>query len=919
MDERVFRKTGGSLGSLMRVLAEVIADAGFDRVAELLPWSREWRDAPSSRETTETFPEDIAERCVQAFSLAFQLADQAEENALVQGLRSFEDEGRMTEESGSWEQNFALLKSQGLNGEQVARALRRLHLEPVLTAHPTEAKRQTVLDHQRSLYRTLVLLENSMWTRAERARLENELRTTIERLWYTGEINLEKPSLEEERRIVHHYLSQVFPHVLPRLEARLRSAWMQAGFDPTLISDPDAQPLVTFGNWVGGDRDGHPFVTADFTADTLRLFRESALALVDEALQDLAVRLSLSATRVTTPPALSERLATWSEALGAKGEAALARNPREPWRQYINLLRAGLPWDDEADQPSLLPSAEALSQALRDLQAWLRKAGVHRLAEADVNPVLTKLRAFGFHLAAVDVRQNSAFHDKAMAQLLTLGGLPEGESYSSWDIDRRRSLLDAELATRRPFARPGDVNGTEAKAVLEVYQRLSEHIDSKGTAGLGALIVSMTRSAEDLLAVYVLAREGGLMRYGEDGAYVPLPVVPLLETIEDLQRAPEILDAYLSHPVVERSLAKQADLANLEQPIQQVMVGYSDSGKDGGIVASMWSLNRSQKALVEVGRRHGVLIRYFHGRGGTIGRGAGPTHRFVRALPPGSLQGSLRVTEQGETIRQKYANPMTGAHHLELLSASALGSRGLDETGRCDPPELVALMDQLSETSRSAYVALLSADGFVSFFERCTPIDAIENSRIGSRPSRRPGERKLSNLRAIPWVFAWNQARFVLPGWYGLGSALISLRDQHSDGFERLRRAKREESRWAPVHYLLSNAATAWATASLPLMEQYAQLADEVPQKAALFSTIVDEYERTREGLEAIYGGPLAEARPNIHRILLRRAEALEPLHRYQIELLRTWRRSDGEDAELLVRRLLRTINAISSGLGVTG
>ena len=669
---------------------------------------------------------------------------------------------------------------------------------------------------------------------------------------------------------------------------------------------------------MGGDRDGHPLVTAAFTAETLALFRESALELLDEALGRLAVGLSLAGNRQPTPPALLARVETWADALGASGAAARQRNPEEPWRQYANLLRAALPRAG-VPAPGQFQSASALTAALRELQDWLRQAGAPGLADADVNPVLSLVRAFGFHLAAVDVRQNSAFHDKAVAQLLRLAGVPDADAYPEWDLGRRRSLLDAEMATRRPLARPIDVGGAEARAMIDLYERLAEHLDRFGVEGLGALIVSMTRSAEDLLAVYLLAREGGLMRYDETGPYVPLSVVPLLETIEDLERAPEIMEDYLSHPVVKRSLLRQAEQRGLAEPVQQVMVGYSDSGKDGGIVASMWSLNRCQTALVAVGQRHGVKIRYFHGRGGTIGRGAGPTHRFVRALPPGALRTSLRVTEQGETIRQKYANPMTAAHHIELLSASALGSRASDAAGRTDPPELVALMDVLSSVSREAYTQLLNADGFVSFFERCTPIDAIENSRIGSRPSRRPGERKLTNLRAIPWVFAWNQARFVLPGWYGLGSALAAVQSQDPSGFEALKRAKSEAHRWAPFHYLISNAATAWATASLPVMRRYVELADGAPEVTRLFDRILREFEQTREGLEAIYGAPLAQARPNIHRIVSRRAEALEPVHRYQIELLRAWRSASGDEADRLVPRLLRTINAISSGLGVTG
>ena len=902
----------------MRTLAEVVAESGADKVAHLLPWSREWQPDPQQTATPEHFPKDNAERCVQAYSLAFQLADQAEENAMVQGLRSFEDENRMREESGSWEQNFELLRSAGLSESQIADELQALHIEPVLTAHPTEAKRQTVLEHQRSLYRGLVMLENSMWTKAERAAIELDIRTTIERLWRTGEIYLEKPSLADERRMVMHYLRRIFPKVIPRVEDRLRSAWAQSGFDPTQLALPSNRMLVTFGNWVGGDRDGHPFVTADFTAETLQLFRRSALELVDEALEQLAIGLSLSDNRTATPESLRARIDEWATKLGPDGAAAVARNSEEPWRQYANLMRAALPLDDRPG-PGRLKSAKELTSALEELQAFLREAGAPRLAERDIGPILSHLRSFGFHLATIDIRQNSAYHDKALAQLMRLAGVANADAYPAWSLEQRRQFLDDELITRRPLVRPMDVNGTEARAIIDLYQNLSAHIERHGDAGLGALIVSMTRSTEDLLAVYLLAREGGLMRYDDDGAYVPLSVVPLLETIEDLQRAPDIMDAYLGHPIVRRSLVKQAQLHGAEEPVQQVMVGYSDSCKDGGIVASMWNLNRSQKALVDVGRRHGVRIRYFHGRGGTIGRGAGPTHRFVRALPPGALRASLRVTEQGETVRQKYANPMTAAHHIELLSASALGARALDDIGRSDPQDLVALMDRMAATSRDSYTRLLNSDGFVAFFERCTPIDAIETSRIGSRPSRRPGERKLSNLRAIPWVFAWNQARFVLPGWYGLGSALSELREEDPSGFEKLRLSKREESRWAPFHYLISNAATAWATASMPVMKRYVELADEIPQTQTLFAQISEEFERTRDGLEVIYGAPLAEARPNIHRIVTRRAEALEPLHRYQIDLLRAWRAADGDDADRLVPKLLRTINAISSGLGATG
>ncbi len=922
MDARKLAKSEGTLRFLMRTLADVLSSTGHADIAPRLPWRRLWDPEGGKAPSAQAFPAEIAERCVQAYSLALQLFEEAEENATAQDRRALEDEGRLAEESGSWERNLVLLRDLGLDEAAIARALREIRVEPVLTAHPTEAKRQTVLQHHRGLYRRLVELENSMWTKSERAELEADVRAWIERLWRTGEIYLKKPLLNDERRQVLHFLRDIFPDVVLRVQHRLRAAWGGCGFDPELLADPDAFPRVGFGNWVGGDRDGHPFVTAAFTGETLAIFRETALELIDQRLEQLAVHLSLSERRQPTPTALQERIQAWSAELGEDGTRALSRNVGEPWRQYVNLMRTALPFPSRTAAgpgPGHFRRAADLRDELRRLEGWLVEVGATELTRRDVHPILALLDAFGFHLAVIDVRQNSAFHDLALGQLLRLGGIEDGESYPSWDPERRRARLEHELGLRRPLARASDVDGEEARAVVELYHLLADHLARFGSEGLGALIVSMTRSAEDLLGVYLLAREGGLMVYDAEGSYLPLHVVPLLETIDDLQHGPQILDAYLGQPLVQRSLQHQAKAEGLERPVQQVMIGYSDSGKDGGIVASTWSLNRCQRALVEVAERHGVRIRFFHGRGGTIGRGAGPTHRFVGALPPGTLNGDLRVTEQGETIRRKYANPPTAAHHIELLAASALGVTARDRAERSDPPELVAAMDELVRTSRQAYRALVESPGFVAFFERATPIDAIEAARIGSRPPRRPGERKLSNLRAIPWVFAWNQARFVLPGWYGLGTSLLALRESDPASFEALRAAKELESRWPPFHYLISNAATACATASPPIMGRYAELAAEVPEAEALFEGILAEHERTREALELVYGAPLAEVRPFVHVRIVRRGEALEPLHAHQIALLREWRKLDGPEAEKLLPSLLITINAISSGLGATG
>lgn len=911
-----FEKTDETLAFLMRAFSEVLRTTGSDEVEQVLPWRSLWSDADAS--DIRTIPEACAERCVQAHSLAFQLLNQAEENATAQLRRQAEDRGDLVEESGSWDHTIARAVAQGLEEADMAEGLATIRVEPVLTAHPTEAKRQTVLEHHRALYRLLVELENSMWTRGERADLEAEVRACIERLWRTGEIYLEKPELRDERRMVLHYLRNIFPRVLPRTEQRLRHAWSRAGFDPKRLEDPSARPRVSFGNWVGGDRDGHPGVTASVTRQTLEEFRQAALQLVDEALKELAVELSLSSFRQNAPAPLMERIRVWSERLGEPGRRAIERNRDEPWRQWVNLLRAALPFEKQPPAGSFRRVSELVEQ-LEFSRAQLERIGAGRLARNDVLPVLVQLRTFGFHLATVDMRQNSSFHDEALQQLAILAGIDDAENYLDWSAEERRSFLERELKTRRPFVRSRDVTGDHARAVVDLFHVLSEHLELHGEDGLGGLIVSMTRNTEDLLGVYVLARDGGLIRYEEGEPVLPLPVVPLFETIDDLEAAPDILEDYLCHPVVLRSLEWQRRRRGEPLPVQQVMVGYSDSSKDGGIVASMWSLRRAQRRLAEVAERHGVRVRFFHGRGGTIGRGAGPTHRFVRALPPNTVRADLRITEQGETIRQKYANLVTASHHLELLSAGTLGAWLSDRAGREDPEELVHSMERLAQSSRRAYEDLVQGPGFVEFFENATPIDAIEVSRIGSRPSRRKGARSLDNLRAIPWVFAWNQSRFVLPGWYGLGAGLTELADQDPARFERLVESKRERSRWAPFHYLISNAASAFSTASLEIMERYAALASDLSQAEHIFERIRTEFERTGSMLERIYGGPLAKTRPRVCQLIERRSIALKPLHHHQIALLQQWRQREEGDREELVPRLLVTVNAIASGLGVTG
>lgn len=904
------------LDFLLECFREVLAEQGEEEVARSLPWRGEGQPGVVK----------LPERLVQAYSMAFQLLNMAEENAAAQERRARESAEGVAAEPGLWGHALRHLQERGVGAQEIAAALPQVQVEPVLTAHPTEAKRASVLEHHRALYLLLVRRENQMWTPLEQQAIRQELKRVLELLWRTGELFLEKPDVASELRNVVHYLRHVFPEALPLLDRRLQQAWAELGFNPELLRDPRRLPRLTFGDWVGGDRDGHPLVTAEVTRHTLGELRLNALLLLHQRLVGLATRLSLSGRLQPVPHALTARNNEAAALLGERGQRALRRNVDEPWRQLINLMVARLPLDTSRsegarleDEPGRYREAAELKADLHLLRESLLAIGAGRLAEGELQPLIRMVQTFGFHLAALDIRQNSRFHDLALGELLAAAGL-EGADFAQWSQERRLALLERELASPRPFVLAGTQVGPHADAVLGCYRVVAEHLRAYGQAGLGALIVSMTRSLSDLLVVYLLAREAGLAFNTPEGLVCRLPVVPLFETIEDLRGSPGILSAFLEHPVTRRSLAWQQRALGAAQPVQQVMVGYSDSNKDGGILASQWGLYRAQEALAEVGQRHGGRVRFFHGRGGTISRGAGPTHRFLSALPPGSLQGDLRMTEQGETISQKYANLVSAVYNLELLLAGTTEASLLARQGSRQSHPLEPLMDRLAEVSRKAYEELVRGEGFISFFSQATPVDVIEQSKIGSRPARRTGQRTLADLRAIPWVFSWSQSRFFLSGWYGVGTALEALQREQPEAFATL---KEQALGWYPSKYVFTNVSTTLLSADASVMEEYAALVEDGAVRERVMGLLREEYARTRRMLEVLWGGLLEERRPHIYQALRLRQPWLRVLHRQQVALLRQWRAlrqaEKQAEAEQVLPQLLLTVNAIAGGLRTTG
>ena len=906
-----FAKWTSSFEYLRKLFCAMLLEEGDAELAAFIEACFGGTREPSDRAPQwPAAPSEHSSRYCQALSIVFQLLDVVEENTSNQVRRRADDPRRREGEPGFWLWNLNDLRQRGFSEEEVRQVMRGVSAEPVLTAHPTEAKRATVLEHHRTLYLLLVERDNRHFTEVELAIFERRMKAALERLWRTGEIRQERPDIASEVTGVLHYLRTVFPEAVELLDLRFQHCW-RAVFG----TEPPPLPGLAVGSWVGGDRDGHPFVTPAVTAETLGLLRKNALLVVRERLIQLGARLSMAEASSPVPQPLQDRIAELAARLGeAMAGPALARNPGEPWRQLVNLMLARLGDADQASPQELLADLTLLEHSLQ-------QAGARHVAEIDVRPAAALVRSFGFHLATLDVRQNSAYHDRAIGGLLEAAGLPRTD-YANWSEAEKLEFLNRELTTLRPFTAPHTPLEGEALHMTSLFRVLREHIDRHGAAGLGPIIVSMTRSVADLLGVYLMAREAGLLVATPGGIACELPVVPLFETIRDLEHSDTVMDAFLKHPITRQTLERTR--REQEPPEAVIMLGYSDSNKDGGVLASQWALYGAERRLSEVAWSNHVRFAFFHGRGGTVGRGAGPTHFFLEALPPGSLTGRMRITEQGEVISQKYANRLTATYHLERLLAgvtrtSLLHQRQLQERQHSESAGAFALhpleeiWSKVAERSYAAYRALVEAEGFVAFFRAATPIDAVEQTQLGSRPSRRTGAGSLDDLRAIPWVFSWSEARFHLPGWYGAGTALDDLRHSSPEDWRSL---CAQAPAWPMLRYLLHNVEASLLMANRDVMNLYASLVPDADLRRKFMDLILREYGLAVDRLADLFGAPATQRRPRLAMAIELRKEALWQLHQDQVRLLTEWRREPGEET---LRALLLTVNAIGMGQKMTG
>ncbi len=900
---------------LLQCFSEVLDENGESELAKQIPWI-------SAQEPD--FYGESKNKLLQLYSIAFQLLNLSEVNGAVQTRRQTREKSGLDSVNGLWGRVLFDLKKRGVSGEDIMEQLQHVEAEPVLTAHPTEAKRPVVLSLYRQLYLFMVKRENSMYNRFEQQELKHDIKRILHKLWFIGEIFIEKPALESELENVLHYFYKVFPEVLPFLDYRLRQAWAEVGYDPGLVEDSSRFPSITFGNWVGGDRDGHPLVTAEVTSHALKEFRVHGLKLALAQLDDLSDKVSIYCESDCLTKEFSKRL----KVLESELDAGADNGQNEPFRHFITLLKLKLPVAERqgggvelVDKEYSYKHSDELVRDLDLLKLTLMKFGAWSLAQYDVQKVVRHLDIFGFHLARMDVRQNSQYYEESLKEIIK-SGIPERyEAISKTDKSLAEFIVE-ELEHNRPFiTRTEFLPSVQAREAVETFHSLRRHTRNYSERALGSLIVSMTRTVSDLFTVFLFVREAGLSKLGPDGLLCPMPVVPLFETIEDLKESPRILEEFLSHRVTINSLEYVRQKRNWSTPVQDVMIGYSDSNKDGGILASTWHLYDAQVKLAAVGKKLGVNIRFFHGKGGTISRGAGPTHWFLKALPDSTLCGLIRVTEQGETIERKYANKGNAAYNLELLLAGTAHQAVVNhlEKPESDPIREI-LFSYMAEESYKAFKQLTLHPSFIRFYEQATPIDVIESSKIGSRPSRRRGKRSLEDLRAIPWVFSWTQSRMHISSWYGVGTTLMKMKKEQAEKYAHLRELAKGDDF---VRYVLTNVDTSLAATDEAIMSMYAGLVEEEKVKQDILGLLLDELALTRKMMLDLLTSPIANRRTNHHLSTQLRAEALFPLHKEQVDLLRNWRearkKGDKSQSENLLQNLLRSVNAIANAMGTTG
>ncbi|MCG8587015.1 MAG: phosphoenolpyruvate carboxylase [Pirellulales bacterium] len=899
------------LAGLGRMLGETVAElagpAEFDTVESVRKLAHDRRRGRESAETElaeliSSSDEASLRHVIRAFTFFLDLANLAEDRQRIRILRAREQAAGSAPRAESIEAALLQLKEAGKSPEDIQKLLDELRIELVFTAHPTESKRRSIRSKLRRIRETLYLADHEDLP-AELEGRRREIQAELAKLWFTDLVRPWRPTvLQEVRRglAAKTVLWNTIPEILSDLRDALAKVWPDAAFR--------IRPSITFGSWIGGDRDGHPYVTAEVTEQTIVWLREAAMEFQLTACKELIRSLSLSKRQMHVSSSIHDKIeeavTRWPE-LRDEVERMPPNEFARRWLQVIQGRLAATAAADVTGSPRSIEYADAdeLAADVEFLADEIKASGVGATIVDELQTWLDRINTFGFHLAKLDVRQNSAVYRTAINEMLELAGFTE--SASELTEQRRSALLVETLRRPLPFA-PEDLS-EQAREVLDLFTLLRQTARTFGLGALGGHVISMTKSPSDVLSVLWLWHQVHQNDLAEGEEVPPLPIIPLFETIEDLESARAILLELFGTSAYRNYLRGQDDR-------QVVMLGYSDSTKDGGYLTACWSLFNAQKEIYALAESQGVSLTFFHGRGGSLGRGGGPAARSILSLPSETFHGTVRLTEQGEVLSDRYDDPRIARRHLEQLVWSSLLASGT--AARPPREQWIATMRELSEASFRAYRQLVEQPGFVEFFRRATPINEIENLPIGSRPSRRTGSHQLQDLRAIPWVFSWTQSRYLIPAWYGLGTAFESVSAQ-AGGADMLVEMYRK---WPFFRATMANAELALAKTDLGIAQRYAQLASDSEDLVRIGAMLSSEFESAQQGMLALTGNQaLLDGTPWLKESIRVRNRYIDPLNLIQIDLLKRQARATDASQEELSHLLRLSIKGVAAGMRTTG
>ena len=903
--EAPLRRDVRSLGRLLgETLKEQAGEALFAAVEEIRQLAIEYREAspfalPSQipdrqhqlmqRVAQLVADMDLLEayRMTKAFAIYFELINLAETNHRKRRRRTAQLFPDLPPQPGTIRGTLLRMRDSGLDKEAALEWLRKIEVIPVFTAHPTEVARRTVLFKRQRIATNLELLDRLPLTDAAAGELESAIAAEIAALWQTDEVRRRPPTVRDEIKMGLDYYSGCLISMLPQLYGEFAEAFSQVY--KCEFGANELPTFLHFGSWIGGDRDGNPFVTANATRDALLLARQVILDYYLTVSVDLMDRLSPSVRQAPATPALLDGVERYAQRIPQVAPANETRGAEEIYRRFLDYVIERLRVTrDQASHSDAYTDSSEFAADLKILRDSLAANGAERLASLLLDPLLRQISTFGFHLHSLDIRQHAKVHARAVAEL---SGGDKG--------------ADPEVITLP--APPSE----ETRRLLEMLRTIAELKRQFPASAISSYVISGARKAEDILSLIWLARlcDVRVEAVGGDPGLMP---VPLFESIEDLRNCPEVCRKLWTAP-------DYVPLLDSWDRCQEVMLGYSDSNKDGGMLTSTWEIYKAHRALHAVAAECGVKLRLFHGRGGTVGRGGGPTHRAIVAQPSGAFSGSLKLTEQGEVLYWKYSDPVLAERNLELMVAASLEALARPGGVHISETEVAAWEVAMEEMSQSAFVfyreRIAENSEVLTYFEEATPVQELEHARIGSRPARRSEATGLGDLRAIPWVFGWMQSRHVLPGWFGVGHALERFVGTDN---ERLRLLQTMTTRFAFFSDLIGNVEIGMAKADLTIARRYAALVSDSGLRERVFGMIVEEFERTRRMILKVTGQPeLLSGNPVLARSIRLRNPYVDPLSLIQFALLR--RKRQGEESEDLNYALAATINGIAAGLRNTG